>query len=63
MRVREFTQDDAHIYCLKEQMGDECIKIINLTLEIYKDFGFENVKIKFSDRPKKELVMIKLGTS
>ena len=55
MRVREFTQDDAHIYCLKEQMGDECIKIINLTLEIYKDFGFENVKIKFSDRPKKRI--------
>ena len=43
-------------------MEDECIKIINLTLEIYKDFGFENVKIKFSDRPKKELVMMKHGT-
>jgi len=55
MRVREFTQDDAHIYCLKEQMENECIKIINLTLEIYKDFGFENVKIKFSDRPKKRI--------
>ncbi len=55
MRVREFTQDDAHIYCLREQMEDECIKIINLTLEIYKDFGFENVKIKFSDRPKKRI--------
>ncbi len=55
MRVREFTQDDAHIYCLKEQMEDECIKIINLTLEIYKDFGFENVKIKFSDRPEKRI--------
>ena len=41
MRVREFTQDDAHIYCLKEQMEDECIKIINLTLEIYKDFGLK----------------------
>ena len=55
MRVREFTQDDAHIYCLKEQMEDECIKIINLISEIYKDFGFENVKIKFSDRPKKRI--------
>ena len=53
MRVREFTQDDAHIYCLKEQMEEECEKVINLTLDIYKDFGFENVKIKFSDRPKK----------
>ena len=55
MRVREFTQDDAHIYCLKEQMEDECEKVINLTLDIYKDFGFENVKIKFSDRPKKRI--------
>ena len=55
MRVREFTQDDAHIYCLRDQMENECIKIINLTLEIYKDFGFENVKIKFSDRPKKRI--------
>ena len=55
MRVREFTQDDAHIYCLKEQMEDECEKVINLTLDIYKDFGFEKVKIKFSDRPKKRI--------
>lgn len=55
MRVREFTQDDAHVYCLKEQMQDECIKIIKLTLEIYKDFGFEDIKIKFSDRPKKRI--------
>ena len=55
MRVREFTQDDAHIYCLKEQMEEECRKVINLTLDIYKDFGFENVKIKFSDRPTKRI--------
>jgi threonyl-tRNA synthetase len=55
MRVREFTQDDAHIYCLKEQMEEECKKVINLTLDIYKDFGFENVKIKFADRPKKRI--------
>ncbi len=55
MRVREFTQDDAHIYCLKEQMEEECEKVINLTLDIYKDFGFEKVKIKFSDRPKKRI--------
>ena len=39
-------------------MEDECIQIINLTLKFYKDFGFENVKIKFSDRPTKELVMM-----
>jgi threonyl-tRNA synthetase len=55
MRVREFTQDDAHIYCLKEQMEEECKKVINLTLDIYKDFGFKNVKIKFSDRPTKRI--------
>ena len=55
MRVREFTQDDAHIYCLREQMQNECIDIIKLTLDIYKDFGFEKIKIKFSDRPKKRI--------
>ncbi len=55
MRVREFTQDDAHIYCLREQMEDECIKIIKLTLDIYKDFGFKTIKIKFSDRPEKRI--------
>ncbi len=55
MRVREFTQDDAHVYCLNNQMEEECEKIIKLTLEIYKDFGFENIKIKFSDRPSKRI--------
>tara|TARA_B100000524_G_scaffold79163_1_gene36249 strand:+ start:1297 stop:3219 length:1923 start_codon:yes stop_codon:yes gene_type:complete len=55
MRVREFTQDDAHIYCLKDQMENECEKVIKLTLEIYKDFGFDNVKIKFSNRPIKRI--------
>ena len=55
MRVREFTQDDAHIYCLREQMEDECIQIIKLTLDIYKDFGFKTIKIKFSDRPEKRI--------
>jgi threonyl-tRNA synthetase len=55
MRVREFTQDDAHIYCLKDQMEIECEKVIKLTLEIYKDFGFDSVKIKFSNRPKKRI--------
>jgi len=55
MRVREFTQDDAHIYCLREQMQSECVDIIKLTLDIYKDFGFDKIKIKFSDRPKKRI--------
>lgn len=51
MRVREFTQDDAHIYCTQEQLKEECIVITNLVLDIYKQFGFEDVRIKFSDRP------------
>ena len=55
MRVREFTQDDAHIYCLREQMQAECINIIKLTLNIYNDFGFKKIKIKFSDRPPKRI--------
>ncbi|MEL7285753.1 MAG: threonine--tRNA ligase, partial [Pseudomonadota bacterium] len=51
MRVRHFTQDDAHIYCTPEQLQDECLKVVDLILDIYKDFGFEEVRIKFSDRP------------
>lgn len=51
MRVREFTQDDAHIYCTMEQMEEECVKTIKLILDIYKDFGFEEVKIYLSTRP------------
>lgn len=51
MRVRHFTQDDAHIYCTPEQLQDECLKVVDLILDIYKDFGFEDVRIKFSDRP------------
>ncbi|MCF8473113.1 MAG: threonine--tRNA ligase [Emcibacter sp.] len=52
MRVRAFTQDDAHIFCTEEQISDECITFCKMLLEIYKDFGFENVRVKFSDRPK-----------
>ena len=55
MRVRAFTQDDAHIFCTAEQMAEECQKIIRLTLDIYKDFGFEDVAIKFADRPPKRI--------
>ena len=51
MRVRHFTQDDAHIYCTEDQMGQECIEVVAFVLDIYKDFGFENVKIKLSTRP------------
>ena len=55
MRVRHFTQDDAHIYCTEEQMEQECIDVISLVLDIYKDFGFEDVVIKLSTRPEKRL--------
>ncbi|NQY13938.1 MAG: threonine--tRNA ligase [Henriciella sp.] len=51
MRVRHFTQDDAHVFCTPEQLQDECLTIVDLILDIYKDFGFEDVRIKFSDRP------------
>lgn len=51
MRVREFTQDDAHIFCTPEQMEEECVKTIKLILDIYKDFGFNEVKIYLSTRP------------
>ena len=55
MRVREFTQDDAHIFCTPEQMEAECRSVVGLVMDIYKDFGFTNVRIKFSDRPAKRL--------
>lgn len=51
LRVRGFTQDDAHIFCTEEQVADETLGFCNLLIEVYKDFGFENIKIKFSDRP------------
>jgi len=51
LRVRAFTQDDAHIFCTEEQITDECLTVTNLILEIYKDLGFENVLLKYSDRP------------
>ena len=51
LRVRAFTQDDAHIFCTPEQITAETIAVCDLILSIYKDFGFEDVKIKFADRP------------
>jgi len=51
MRVRAFTQDDAHIFCTDEQVTEESKIVCDLILSIYKDFGFEEVSIKFSDRP------------
>ncbi len=55
MRVRAFAQDDAHIFCTPEQMESECRIVIALILDIYRDFGFEDVQIKFSDRPEKRI--------
>ena len=55
MRVRHFTQDDAHIYCTDQQMEQECINVVELILDIYRDFGFENVVIKLSTRPEKRI--------
>ena len=52
LRVRAFTQDDAHIFCTEEQITEESLSVTNLILEIYKDLGFENVILKYSDRPK-----------
>lgn len=55
LRVRHFTQDDAHVYCTEQQMEQECVDVIELILDIYKDFGFEDVVIKFSDRPENRI--------
>jgi threonyl-tRNA synthetase len=55
MRVRAFTQDDAHVFCLPDQITEESVKITELILSIYRDFGFDDVRIKFSDRPPKRV--------
>jgi threonyl-tRNA synthetase len=51
LRVRAFTQDDAHIFCSEDQITSECLTVTNLILDIYKDLGFENVILKYADRP------------
>ncbi len=55
MRVRHFTQDDGHIFLTEEQIKEECVKVHELILSIYKDFGFDNIVVKFSDRPEKRV--------
>jgi len=55
MRVRAFTQDDAHIFCTEDQITEESKIVCDLILSIYKDFGFDDVRIKFSDRPEKRV--------
>jgi threonyl-tRNA synthetase len=55
MRVRAFTQDDAHVFVAEEQIAEEVLAMHRLILSIYKDFGFENVAVKFSDRPEQRI--------
>jgi threonyl-tRNA synthetase len=55
MRVRGFTQDDAHVFCTEEQLEAECLKINDLMLSVYEDFGFEEVVVKLSTRPEKRV--------
>jgi threonyl-tRNA synthetase len=55
MRVRGFTQDDAHIFCTEEQLAEECLKINDLILTTYADFGFESISVKLSTRPEKRV--------
>ncbi len=55
MRVRGFTQDDAHIFCTEEQMAAECLRINDLILSVYEDFGFQEVTVKLSTRPDKRV--------
>jgi threonyl-tRNA synthetase len=55
LRVRHFTQDDAHIFCTEDQITQECVLLNEQMLAMYRDFGFEDVRIKFSDRPAKRV--------
>jgi len=55
MRVRAFTQDDAHIFITEEQITEESVAVTKLLLDIYRDFGFDDVRIKFADRPEKRV--------
>ncbi|MDO6594908.1 threonine--tRNA ligase [Neptuniibacter sp. 1_MG-2023] len=55
LRVRHFTQDDAHIYCTPEQVKDECRSVVRIVLDIYSHFGFNDVRIKLSTRPENRI--------
>ncbi len=55
MRVRHFTQDDAHVFCTEDQITEQSVDVTRLILDIYKDFGFDDVRVKFSDRPEKRV--------
>lgn len=55
MRVRSFTQDDAHIFCKVDQLTEECVKVNDLILSIYRDYGFSDIRIKLSTRPENRI--------
>ena len=55
LRARAFTQDDAHIFCTEAQITEECVKVTRLILEIYRDFGFDDVHVKYADRPERRV--------
>jgi threonyl-tRNA synthetase len=55
IRVRAFTQDDAHIFCTEDQLAAECLKINDLILSVYRDFGFDKIVVKLSTRPEKRV--------
>ena len=55
MRVRAFTQDDAHVFITEDQITEECVAITKLLLDVYRDFGFDDLRIKFADRPPKRV--------
>ena len=61
MRVRHFTQDDAHIFCTEDQITDVCVELNQQMMSIYKDFGFEDIVVKFSDRRKSVLAQMRSG--
>lgn len=55
LRVRSFTQDDAHIFCTEDQITEESKRVCDLILNIYREFGFKDIRIKFADRPEKRI--------
>ena len=55
MRVRAFTQDDAHVFITEDQITEQCVEVTKLILDVYRDFGFDDVQIKFADRPPKRV--------
>ena len=55
LRVRAFTQDDSHVFCLESDLKEECIKLCTFIIQVYSDFGFNKVKLKFADRPDKRI--------